>query len=167
MKKTILYRIAPLAAAAFLAAPVFAARGGNAITPPPGPAAGQHRNPVRVLLHCLRVVNPSEDQSAAIRQILADAKPALQSLHENLKADRQTLKTALDADSPDPCALGTDLLAVKGDREAIRAQIEGVKAAVEDVLTPDQRNRFDGCVAGLLAAAPPDAAPPDGAPGAH
>jgi Spy/CpxP family protein refolding chaperone len=167
MKKTILHRIAPLAAAALLAAPLSADRAGSAVSPPPAPAAGRRHNPVAVLRHCLRVVNPTQDQTAAIQQILSDAKPALQSLHDNLKADRETLKAALQGDSPDPCALGNDLLAVKSDRDAIRGELEGVKSAVEDVLTADQKSRFEGCVAGMLSAGPPDSAPPDGAPGSN
>jgi len=120
-----------------------------------GAAAGEvwDRDPLRDILHCLRVLNLSEAQLTAIQQFINGEKPTLQTLHDTLKADRQTLHTDATAAPPDPCKIGNDYLVVRSDRQAIYAEIDKIKTFIEGQLTEDQKARFEGCLKGSEAAA--------------
>jgi len=114
---------------------------------------GWDRDPLRDILHCLRVLNLSEAQLTAIQQFINGEKPTLQTLHDTLKADRQTLHTDATAAPPDPCKVGNDYLVVRADRQAIYAEIDKIKTFIEGQLTEDQKARFEGCLKGSEAAA--------------
>src|SRR5512142_2236425 len=73
------------------------------------------------LRECLSILDLSDAQKASIQAIL-DA------------AARPTLAAALDANPPDVCAIGTDALALKSAREALRAERESVRQQVEATL---------------------------------
>jgi hypothetical protein len=109
------------------------------------------RDPLRDLIRCLRVLDLSDAQKAAIQQFIDGEKPSLQTLHDTIKADRQTLRTDASATPPDPCKVGNDFLAVRADRQAIGAEIDKIKAFIESQLTDVQKARFEGCIKGTEA----------------
>jgi Spy/CpxP family protein refolding chaperone len=128
----------------------------------PAPAAPHPflRHRVR---ECLSILNLTDAQKASIQAIFDAAAPTLQADADAVKAARQTLKTALEANPPDACAIGADALALKAARETLRAERESVRQQIEATLQPDQVSRFEGCLAAPLAspAGAADAPSPD------
>jgi Spy/CpxP family protein refolding chaperone len=100
---------------------------------------------------CLRIVDLTDDQKASIQAIFEAAAPTLQADADAVQAARQTLKTALETNPPDACAIGADALALKSARETLRAERESVLQQVEATLTPDQVSRLEGCLAAPFA----------------
>ena len=131
--------------------PVMTAHG-PATTAGAADGEGWDRDPLRDLIHCLRILDLSDTQKTAIQQFIEGQKPTLQTLHDTLKADRQTLHTDASATPPDPCKVGSDYLAVRADRLAILAEVEYIKTFIESQLTDDQKARFEGCIKGTDAA---------------
>lgn len=152
--KSLIRLAAGIALAAVLALPAPAQDRGAievAVRPAAAPAGallGRDRDPLADFLHCLRVLNLSDAQRAAIQQFLEGEKPTLQSLHETIQADRLTLRADANATPPDPCKVGADFLKVVEDRKAIRAEIGKVKDFIESQVTPEQKARFEGCLLG-------------------
>lgn len=107
------------------------------------PAGNPHNNPI---MHCLQVVDLSEAQKAQVKTAFDTAAPALRTLHEQLKKDHEALKTLLEATTPDACAIGNAMLKVRTSEKAIQSANEALKAAIEAILTPDQKLKFQGCM---------------------
>ena len=112
----------------------------------PPPQGGPQAGPPNPLLRCLQIVNLSEDQKTQVKGILDAAAPTLKALHETLATDRQALKTAIDAVPQDACAIGNAFIKVQGDEKAIRTELDKVKAAIEAILTPEQKSKLAGCL---------------------
>lgn len=140
------------ALAALISLPAFAQDRGPvepAARPTASPAgAFIHRDPLADLIHCLRILDLTEAQKTAIREFIGGEKPTLQSLHDTLKTDLQTLKTDADATPPNPCTVGADFLKVASDRQAIRAEIGKIKDYIESDLTTEQKAKLEGCLRG-------------------
>lgn len=111
------------------------------------PAAPASRPLLRRRLHeCLAILDLTEQENTDIQSALAAAKPTLEADLSAVQAARQTLKTALEAASPDACAVGADALALKAARETLRAERQTVFNQVLAILRPDQQTRLQGCV---------------------
>lgn len=116
------------------------------------------------LRECLSILDLSDQQKSDIQAILDAAAPTLQADVDALKAARQTLKDALDANPPDACAIGADALAAKAARETLQTDREAVRQQIEGTLTPEQLARLEGCLAAPSAGdVPTDAPEGDGA----
>jgi Spy/CpxP family protein refolding chaperone len=115
----------------------------------PAPAAPTPAHPIlrHHVRECLRILDLTDEQKASIQAIFDAAAPTLQADVDAVKAARQALKTALEANPPDACAIGADALAVKSARDTLRAERESVLQQVEATLTPDQVARLEGCLA--------------------
>lgn len=98
------------------------------------------------VLQCLRIVDLSDAQKASIRGIFESVQPALASLTDTLHADQATLKSLLDADSPDACAIGSAALTVRQDAEALKAEMQATMDAINGVLTAEQQLMLSGCL---------------------
>lgn len=103
-------------------------------------------NPFKKVLRCLSIVDLNEDQKTQIRDIFETARPVLQELGQELRADRETLRALLEADLPEECAIGSALLEVKEDGKAIREVLENTMASVKSVLSPEQAAKLEGCL---------------------
>jgi Spy/CpxP family protein refolding chaperone len=136
-----------ICAFALVAGPAFAQNG----PPPPGPGAGYGpgHGPGATLRHCLKILNLSDDQKAQIFDYLDSQKTVLQGLHDAARADREALRQLLEAQPQDACAIGSAAIQVKSDRDAVRTEIQTVRATIESYLTPDQATRFEGCLDGV------------------
>ena len=139
MKKLVRTFLAPAAAAlavALVAAPLLAAEAPPAA--PKGPLAGY--------LRCLGIVGLTDVQKADVKELLEAAKPEMETLLATLRTDRAALRTAVAAATPDPCAVGTALLKVEADLKAIREATAELRAAIEALLTPEQKAKLEGCL---------------------
>jgi Spy/CpxP family protein refolding chaperone len=128
-----------------LAGLVFAQNAPTPATPAAHPILRHH------VRECLRILDLTDNQKASIQAIFDAAAPTLQADADAVKAVRQTLKTALEANPPDACGIGADALALKSARETLRAERESVLTQVEATLTPDQVSRLEGCLAAPFA----------------
>lgn len=141
MKQILRTSLVPAAAALALvlvAAPLLAVDVPSAPAAPKGPLAGY--------LACLRIVDLTDAQKADVKAIVEAARPKLDALHATLKTDREALRAAVTATTPDPCSIGTALLKVEADQKAIGDELKAVRTAIEALLTPEQKAKLDGCL---------------------
>ena len=142
MKQFLRTSLVPVMAALALAlvtAPLLAA------DDPAGPAGGPG-GPLVGYLRCLHVVGLTDGQKADVKALLEAAKPGMEALHAALKADREALRAALGATSPDACAIGAAVLKVEADLKAIGEELKKLRAAIEALLTPEQKAKLEGCL---------------------
>ena len=142
MKHSLRTSLVPVAAAlalALAAAPLLA------VDPPAGATAGP-QGPIAGYLRCLGVVGLTDVQKADVRELLEAAKPKMETLHATLKADREALRAAITAATPDPCAVGAALLKVEDDLKAIGEEAKALRTAIEALLTPEQKAKLEGCL---------------------
>src|SRR5512143_2446322 len=109
-KAGILGRIAPGLSAAALV-------GALAIAPalsaqPDGPRHGGRMG--GMLRHALGALDLTQDQKDKIHAIFDAEKPALRSLREQMRTDRQALRDAAESNA-DPATVGTAFLKVRSD----------------------------------------------------
>jgi len=134
MRKTIL---AVLGGAAL--ALVLGAVAGSAQPPPPG-----ERGPGMVRPDAMaRFLALSEQQQEQVRKLMDEQRPEHEALREKLEKNREFLQQALEGANPDPAAVGE--LAIEGHRlrEQQRALREAQEKALRNLLTAEQRARFD------------------------
>jgi len=114
-----------------------------------GHGARSGRPMLRAYMHGLQQCGLSPEQQDKVKAILEGSKTTMRDVGDMLKADRANLKVALDATKPDPTAVGTAMLKLRGDRQAAKDQLKKTNDAVLAVLNPDQKARFEGYLDGL------------------
>ncbi len=142
MKQILRTSLVPVAAAlalALVAAPLLA------VDAPAGAPAAP-KGPLAADLGCLHGVDLTDVQKADVKALLEAARPGLDALHATLKTDREALRAAVAATTPDPCAVGTAFLKVEGDVKAIGEALKAVRTAIEAFLTPEQKAKLEGCL---------------------
>jgi protein CpxP len=112
----------------------------------PAGAAAAPKGPLGGYLSCLRIVDLTEIQKADVKGLLEAARPKLEALHVTLKADREALRAAVTATTPDQCAIGKAFLVVEADAKAIGEALKSVRTAIEALLTPEQKAKLEGCL---------------------
>ena len=119
--------------------------------------AGQ--GPIASFLHCLGVVNLTDQQKADAKAVLDAAKPVVEGLVKQVGDDGKALKALLEATPRVPIAIGTALIKLVDDEKAIKDEFVKVGASLEALLTPEQKAKFQGCLAGIKPVATGDTAP--------
>lgn len=97
---------------------------------------------------CLAVLDLTDAQKAGIRAAVETAQPALRTLNEQSRTDREALKNALAAVSPEACIVGAALLKVRTDEAAIKAEMARLQSTIEALLMPEQKAKLAGCLEG-------------------
>jgi Spy/CpxP family protein refolding chaperone len=126
--------ILPLTAAA---APRGGNGGGNA-TPQRDPAEILHNG--RLLARYLQL---STDQAKTLKTLLDTLQAKTEPLREQGKALRETLRTKLEAASPNPCDVGSAAIAVNENYEDIEAAQKEFDTAFSGILTPAQLAKYE------------------------
>lgn len=139
--KTLGARLGSILAAAAMGAVLVTAPAAAQADPAP-----QAPRPAGKLHRCLSILDLSDTQKADLKKVFEAARPALAQLHEKAKADREALRAALDRNPADPCAVGAAAIAVDQDHSAFRDLRERLKAAVDAILTTDQKAKLAGCL---------------------
>ena len=98
------------------------------------------------LRDCLVILDLTNDEKTGIENVFAAARPTVQSDVAAVKAARQTLKTDLEAATPNACTIGADALALKSARETLRSERQTVLNQILALLRPDQQSRLQGCL---------------------
>src|SRR5207244_2648425 len=70
----------------------------------------------------LAALDLNDTQKTQIKGFFQEAKPAFQSLREQMRSNHQALHDAVNVDRPDPTAVRNAFLKVHADREAMKAQ---------------------------------------------
>jgi Spy/CpxP family protein refolding chaperone len=153
MRKTILTVLGGAALALGLGAVA-----GSAQPPPPGERGPGMGRPDAMT----RFLALSEQQQEQVRKVMDEQRPEHEALREKLEKNRDLLQQALESANPDPVAVGE--LAIEGHRlrEQERALREAQEKALRDLLTAEQRVKFDAMKA-LREEGP--GGPPGGGPG--
>ncbi len=109
-----------------------------------GDFAGRgHRGMRGGMMKGLSQLDLSESQKADIKRIMESRHEAMKSLHERFQADRDALRAAAEANSPDPAAVGAAYLRVQANGETMRAERMKTREEVRAILTNEQREKFD------------------------
>ena len=91
----------------------------------------------------LEKLDLTQAQKDRLRELAEAARPGLQAQRAQRQADRAALRVALDAPNPDATAIGNLMLKMKQGREVAKGERQRVHDATLDVLTPEQRVRFE------------------------
>jgi Spy/CpxP family protein refolding chaperone len=94
-------------------------------------------------VHGLSRLDLNETQKAEVKRIMESRKSTFESLREQIRADREALDAAAEAQSPNPSAVGAAYLKVRADREAMRAERKATMDEIRSVLTPEQQQKMD------------------------
>jgi len=122
-----------------------------ALAQPDGPAGerpawGRHGGPGAHGGHRLerlaRVLDLTEAQVAEARALHEAARADLEPIFAASRELRTRLDGLLDAPSPDPAQVGETVIALRQNREAMRAVHEETKAGFEALLTAEQREKL-------------------------
>ena len=89
----------------------------------------------------------TDAQREKVRAVFTSRKEQFQAFRAGAKANREALKAAASADSPDPAAVGAAFLKVRADGKAMKAQLESVHAEINRILTQEQKAKLDGWIA--------------------
>lgn len=89
----------------------------------------------------------SDVQKEKVKAIFTSHKEQFQAFRAQRKANREALRAAASAKHPDPAAVGAAFLKVRADGKGMKAQLEGVHAEINGVLTPEQKAKFEGWIA--------------------
>lgn len=112
-------------------------------------AAGRpDRPPLGPFGRCLAILELDAGQQEQIRAAVTTTRETLQTLQQQVRADRLALRNELQSENPDACALGTMLLAVESSRSAQHDALQQLRTTIESFLTEEQKTRFGGCIDG-------------------
>ena len=111
------------------------------IAQPPPP--GEHGPGMGRAEHMARFLGLSEQQQGDVRKLMEGRRADHQALWEKLKTNREAMQQALDSANPDPSAVGE--LAIEAHRlhQQEKALRDAQDKAIRDILTPDQKVKFD------------------------
>ena len=85
----------------------------------------------------------TEAQKTQVKGIMESRKATFESLRERMRADREALDAAVEAQSPNPAAVGAAYLKVRANRETMRAEHRATMEQIRSILTPEQQEKFD------------------------
>jgi len=85
----------------------------------------------------------TEEQQASWKSLHEQHKTEMEPLREEGRELHERLRAAIEAENPDPTAVGTATLALKQHREKARADRKAFTEKLTSTLTPEQKTKFD------------------------
>jgi Spy/CpxP family protein refolding chaperone len=107
--------------------------------PPPGergPGMGRGDRMARFL-------GLTDQQQAEIKKLMEAGRGDHQGLWEKMKTNREAMEQALDSANPDPAAVGELAIEAHKLHQQMKALRDAQDTAIRDLLTPDQKVKFD------------------------
>lgn len=106
-----------------------------------GPGEGGHgprgfRGPALVL-------DLTEEQQAAAREIFEQQRPERQALREEMRENRKELRDSLESGEADPCTVGEIVMEGHALKERSRALREESKKALTGLLNEEQKSKLE------------------------
>lgn len=111
-------------------------------TAQPAPAEGHGPHHHGGMRHLLSQLNLSPEQQASIKTILAGAEPQMNTLHEEMRANRLKLQQTQPTDPSYPSVVAQVTQANGSLHSQLITQKESVRAQVFKVLTPAQQSQL-------------------------
>jgi Spy/CpxP family protein refolding chaperone len=136
---------------------------GSASAQPPPPEGPEGAGPRRGRAEGMaRYLGLSEAQKEQVRKLMEGRRAEHEALREQIEANSEQLRKALEVANPDPAGVGE--LAIEGHRlrEQGRALREAQDKAVRGILTAEQQARFDAMKALRDEGGPGGFGPPRG-----
>lgn len=93
--------------------------------------------------HMARFLGLSEQQQDELRTLMEERRADHQGLREKLEKNREAMQQALESANPDPAAVGELAIEAHRLRQQERALREAQDEAIRELLTAEQRLRFD------------------------
>ena len=90
-----------------------------------------------------RFLGLTDQQQADIKKLMEAGRGDRQALWEKLKTNRDAMQQALDNANPDPAAVGELAIDAHKLHLQMRALRDAQQKAIRDLLTPDQKVKFD------------------------
>lgn len=90
-----------------------------------------------------RFLELTEEQRDALRHAFEQRRPEVEALHEQMRENRKLLRDALESGNPDATSVGELVIEGHALQERGRALREESKAALEDLLTPEQKRKLE------------------------
>lgn len=90
-----------------------------------------------------RALGLSAEQKAAFQKILAHEQPRREALRRAARENRRKLRAALEAEAPDPAAVGTLAIEQHQLNESRRALFDQQRETLRALLTPEQQAKLD------------------------
>jgi Spy/CpxP family protein refolding chaperone len=90
-----------------------------------------------------RVLNLTEGQRAAAREIFEHQRPEREALHAEMRENRRALRDALESGAADPCVVGEIVIEGEALRQRGRALSEESKKAFAGLLDEEQRKKLE------------------------
>lgn len=115
---------------------------------------GEGRHSRKGMRGALRSLNLSDDQREQVLAKFSMRREQMKPLREQMKADRQALRSTVDVANPDPTAVGKAFLKVKADREAIKSEMQSFRESLRPILTEEQNGKLDGYVSAMRERGP-------------
>jgi hypothetical protein len=112
-----------------LATLIFAASALTAQEPPPAPAL------------VAQFLGFSNSQTAQFQGLLQNLQSTIGPLQQQAGTAQHSLDQLANSDNPDPAALGTRLLAVRGVQKQVQAALDSYHKLFVSLLTPDQMQK--------------------------
>lgn len=88
-------------------------------------------------------VGLTEEQKAQWDQMRQEFHESMRATFEQQRANGEKLREALDADQPDPAAVGRMLISMHQQRKQFERQHEALEQRLRGALTPEQQTKFD------------------------
>src|SRR4051812_20794299 len=117
-----------------------------AATAPPPPSSTDVNGADNILHHpraLARFLHLSADQASQLNGFWNTLQTAEQSLRQARVPLCQQLRAALGVTAPNPTTVGTDVLALVGNKGEIRSAREAFDTSFSAILTPDQLAKYD------------------------
>lgn len=116
--------------------------------------AQPHPGPDEMRAHidaAAKYLNLTDAQKASWNAALADVESQNSGAFEKFRAVQVQLHDALNAASPDACAIGNLAIQQKAAMDQMKSVHETVITKLGSYLTPDQKTKFDAYVAASMA----------------
>ena len=85
----------------------------------------------------------TEQQKASWQALHEQQRQQMKPVLEEGRALREKLRAAIEAKEPDPRAVGEATLAMEAHRRQVRATREAFQSRLEDLLSPDQKQKLE------------------------
>jgi Spy/CpxP family protein refolding chaperone len=95
------------------------------------------------MMRLRRVLALTDTQAKDIAALQKSHREAAFPLRQELRARNNELRTALDADEPNPTAIGQLVLARRGITNQLRTLRIKLRGDIAAVLTPEQKQKFE------------------------
>jgi Spy/CpxP family protein refolding chaperone len=100
-------------------------------------------------------LNLTTDQQTQVEALHQSLRTTVDPLFEAKRAEDEKLHAMLESPSPDPTAIGTQVLAIRAIDQQIKAAHEATEQKVSALLTADQRLKFEALIAMRHMGPPP------------